>query len=223
MESLREQRHAIRTAMDYVVPDTHRAEADDVLDIYRDDRIGLQILLEFYSYPPEAKDDWICELRLVNHRQGIFLIAAITPDDGYLYLVSSEGIEFEGSMQDGFLSRDLLAFFDYDAAQDFERVCADPEALPVYEPLQQNEEICPACHVRVGECHHLGCPVEICPWCGGQLVYCSCRHDQLGVDVITSEQELARFEELLEERGRIPYSREQRPSFAADGPPVILD
>lgn len=55
--------------------------------------------------------------------------------------------------------------------------------------------------------------VEICPWCGGQLVHCSCRHDQLGVDSIETEAQLLEFEAILEERGRIPYSPEQRPSF----------
>jgi hypothetical protein len=87
----------------------------------------------------------------------------------------------------------------------------------VYEPVRLDEDICPACYAVTGEVHELGCPVELCPWCGGQLIHCACRYDQLGLDAISSEEELLQFEVILEERGRIPYSPEQRPSFAADG------
>jgi hypothetical protein len=65
--------------------------------------------------------------------------------------------------------------------------------------------------------------VEICPWCGGQLVHCDCRFEKLGLDALTTEAELTQFEVLLEERGRIPYSPEQRPAFADEGPGVFLD
>ena len=96
-------------------------------------------------------------------------------------------------------------------------------ALPIYEPLQLDEDICPACHTTAGEYHELGCPVELCPWCGGQLIHCDCRYEQLGLDAITTEAELRQFEILLEDRGRIPYSREQRPSFADEGPGIVFD
>lgn len=220
---LHEQRKAILTAMDYAVPEADRAEAEDVLDIYREDRIGLMLLLEFYNYLPEAREEWIRELRLVNRHQGIFLLAAITSQQQYLYLVSSEGIEFQGSMQDGYLARELLEFFGYDSSSAFEQICATVDTLPIYEPLQMDEDICPACHAAAGEYHELGCPVELCPWCGGQLIHCDCRYEQLGLDVIASETELMQFETLLEDRGRIPYSREQRPSFADDGPDIVFE
>jgi hypothetical protein len=223
LTDLHEQRKAILTAMDYAVPDTDRLEAEDLLDIYREDRIALTLLLEFYSYLPEAREEWIRELRLVNRHQGIFLLAAITAQQQYLYLVSSEGIEFQGSVHDGYLSRELLDFFGYANAAAFEEVCAVIDTLPIYEPLQMDADICPACHAATGEYHELGCPVEICPWCGGQLIHCDCRYDQLGLDTITSEAELMRFETLLEDRGRIPYSREQRPNYADDGPGVVFE
>jgi hypothetical protein len=43
------------------------------------------------------------------------------------------------------------------------------------------------------------------------------------LDAISSEEELLQFEALLEDRGRIPYSQEQRPSFAEDGPEIIFE
>lgn len=216
LESLEEQRKIIQEALESTVPETNRAEAEDLLEIYRDDRIGLTLLREFYTYLPEAREDWIREIRVLNRHQGIFLLAAFTPLERYLYLVSSEGLEFQGSMADGYLSEELLDFFGYESAEAFTKVCASPETLPVYEPLQMEEDICPACHAVAGEYHELGCPVELCPWCGGQLIHCDCRYEQMGLDAIASEEELLQFEALLEERGRIPYSREQRPSFADD-------
>jgi hypothetical protein len=221
--NLKKQRKAITTAMDYAVPDEFRAEADDLLDIYRDDSLGLTVLLEFYSYLPEAQEDWVREMRLVNRHQGIFLLAVKTDRDRYLYLVSSEGIEFHGRLDDGFLSQELIDFFGYENSNVFTDFCTPFDGLPIYEPLQVDEEICPACHANVGEYHELGCPVELCPWCGGQLIHCDCRFEKLGLDALTTEAELVQFEALLEERGRIPYSPEQRPSFADEGSGVLFD
>ena len=126
-------------------------------------------------------------------------------------------------MGSGFLADELLDFFGYEDVQSFARVCADLNQLPIYEPLQLDEDICPACHAQSGEYHELGCPVEVCPWCGGQLVYCDCRYEKLGLDALTTEEELLHFEALLEDQGRIAYSREQRPAFAGEGPNVVFD
>ncbi|WP_310601043.1 hypothetical protein [Desulfobulbus sp.] len=216
-EDLAQKLARIREAMDYAVAEEDRAEAEDLLDIYREDRMGLALLQEFYSYLPEAREDWVKEIRVVNRQRGIFLLVACTARDRYLYLVSSEGLEFQGSMADGYLAEELLDFFGYESTEDFAAVCASPEALAVYEPVRMDADVCPACHAVTGELHELGCPVELCPWCGGQLVHCSCRYDQLGLDAISTEEELLRFEAVLEERGRIPYAPEQRPSFAGDG------
>ena len=223
LEELNEKRTAILEAMESVVPEEFRAEAEDLLEMYREDRIGLELLLEFYSHLPESREDWIREIRVINRQRGIFLLAAMTAQERYQYLVSSEGIEFQGRVTDGFLADELIDFFGYDSAEAFKAVCDVADTLPVYEPLQLDEDICPACHAVAGEYHELGCPVEICPWCGGQLIYCDCRYEKLGLDAITSEEELQQFEVLLEEQGRLPYSREQRPSFADDGPNSVFD
>jgi hypothetical protein len=36
-------------------------------------------------------------------------------------------------------------------------------------------ERCPACGAKAGDYHVLGCDVEQCPYCGGQLISCDCR------------------------------------------------
>ena len=223
-DELKEMRKTIREVMEYAVPDGVLDKAEDLLDVYRDDRIGLNVLLEFYRTLPDAKEALVKDIVLFARQHGVFLLGAMTGlGEGYLYLVSSEGIEFQGSISDGFLARELLDFFQYESEEDFKRVCADHDHFVSYEPLQIDEDICPACHACTGEEHELGCPVEICPWCGGQFVHCSCRFEQLGLDAISTEQELLQLEVLLKERGRIPYSPEQRPSFADEGPGIIVE
>ena len=222
MDELKERRQRIRELMQYAVPENRLEQARDLLLIYRDDRIALAVLQEFYSYLPDAVEDWIKELRLVARRQGVFLLAAVTARDAYLYLVSSEGIEFHGSLPEGYLDKGLLEFFDFGDAESFRERAEDVENFPLYQPLQADRDICPACHAATGELHELGCPVEICPWCGGQLIHCSCRYDRLGLEEITDSGEIDRFEALLKEKGRIAYSPEQRPDFADDGEGIEL-
>jgi hypothetical protein len=221
MDELRQQRQHIRSLMQYAVPEKDLEAALDLLVIFRDDRIALTILEEFYSYLPDAEEDWIKEVRLVARQHGVFLLAAVASRDSYLYLVSSEGIEFHGSLLEGYLDNQLLDFFGFADSDSFKEVGQNPENFHVYQPLQGDLDVCPACHAVTGEVHELGCPVEVCPWCGGQLIGCSCRFERLEKDEMTGEQDLIRFEELLNQKGRIAYSSEQRPSFADDGPGIV--
>jgi hypothetical protein len=166
-DDLDEKRREILAAMDYAVAEADRAAAEDLLEIYREDRLGLTLLHAFYSRLPEAREAWVREIRLVNRHRGIFLLLAETAAESYFYLVSSEGVEFQGSLRDRYLAAELLDFFGYESEEAFAQVCAGAGDLPVYEPLGLDADICPACHAVAGEVHELGCPVEICPWCGG--------------------------------------------------------
>jgi hypothetical protein len=67
-----------------------------------------------------------------------------------------------------------------------------------------------------GDYHILGCPVEVCPWCEGQLSRCGCRFEQLGLEALEDEEELEELERLLEEKGRVPYAAWQCPSYPSD-------
>lgn len=223
MSELDEKIQAIRTLMEYAVPEGLMEEALDLLDIYLHDRIALDMLHEFYGFLPDARNDLVREIRVIGRRQGVFLLLAITMENGYLYLLSGEGIEFQGTVADGMYDNNVLDFFGYASREQFQAESLEPEKYPIYEPLDSDENICPACFAATGELHELGCPVELCPWCGGQLVYCGCRYEKLEVESLSSEQELARFEEILNEQGRISYSPEQRPSFIDEGPGVIIE
>jgi len=223
MSEFAKKRQAIRVLMEYAVPEDRMNEAMDLLDQYRHDRIALDLLYEFYSFLPEARSDWVREIRLLGRRKGICLLSAMTSTAGFIYLISSEGLEFQGNMADGLWDRDLLDYFGFSSRESCQQMYASPDNYPVYEPVDSDLDICPACHAATGEVHELGCPVEICPWCGGQLVYCNCRFDKLETDGISNDQDLLRFEVILNARGRIPYAPEQRPSFADDGPGVIIE
>jgi len=223
MDEMKKQRQAIRKAMEYAVGDNDLAVALDVLMQYREDRVAQDLLLEFYSFLPEAQADYVREIRLVARSRGLFLLAAMTDLSAYMYLVSSEGVEFHGAVDQGYLDAELLQFFDFADLDAFREHCGTGESLPAYEPLQLDVDVCPACHVVTGEFHELGCPLEVCPWCGGQLVRCPCRFEHLEVETMGSEEEIVRFEALLEERGRVAYSPDQRPDFADDGPGVVFE
>ncbi len=223
MDDFREKRQAVRDLIEYAVPEGRIGDAVDLLDMYREDRIALALLQEFYSFLPEAVNDLVREIRLVHRRQGMFLLAIATGESAYLYLVSSEGVEFQGPLAEGIWDRDLLDFFGYESREKFLVECRAIDNFGVYESVGSDVNVCPACHAETGELHEFGCPVELCPWCGGQLVHCSCRFDKLEVERLSTEEDILRFEAMVNEQGRIPYSPEQRPSFADEGPGIVIE
>ncbi len=211
--SLDARNAAIRELMEFSVPKQYLSDAAELLDTYQDDRIAVELLHEFYSYLPDAKDDWVQEIRLISRQKGLFLLLAMTSISGYVYLVSSEGIEFHGTIEEGIWDKELLDYFDIEDPKDLLQHNTAQDLFPLLDSLSCDTEICPACHASVGENHVFGCPVEICPWCAGQFVHCNCRFEKLGVETISTDDELVAVEQMLEDQGRIPYSSKQRPSF----------
>ena len=83
------------------------------------------------------------------------------------------------------------------------------------------KEICHDCDCLEGEIHKLGCDMETCPFCGGQLLSCECCYIQLGYDVDEtkpynglpeevymhglSDEEVRKWYEILVKKGRIPF------------------
>ena len=47
--------------------------------------------------------------------------------------------------------------------------------------IMTGDSICHDCGVKEGEIHELGCDMEICCFCGGQLFSCECCYKELGL------------------------------------------
>ena len=54
----------------------------------------------------------------------------------------------------------------------YERVKAGDELDSI--PNMDATIVCHDCNVVAGQCHHLGCDMERCPVCRGQLFLCDC-------------------------------------------------
>jgi len=204
----------IELLMQYAVPPDQRPEAAALVKKYDSDGIALNIFHSFYSFLPEGLDDAIKILRLLTSREGTFLICASTLIGDYLYLANGERAEFLGSFSEGIEEEEVLEFFRLKDREAFLKKYADLGQFPVYVPAFLHSNLCPACQAGDGELHALGCPVEICPWCGGQLTSCPCRFKLLARDRLHTESQLDALKEKLEKKGRVPFNAEEhRPDY----------
>lgn len=209
----------LRLLVQYSAPEEHRSEAIALAERYQNDRIALSILHTFYSFLPEAEEDWIDTLRLVAEKQGIFLICASSMLSAYLYLVGSEETVFCGPLEEGITDGEILSFYGWNDLTDFQKHCRQEQSLPEYQPVAEDHKRCPVCAVAEGECHIMGCPVEICPWCGGQLIHCNCRFQKTGRAAFTSDSHLDELYEKLSQTGRIPFN----PANQSPAPAAVKD
>lgn len=88
------------------------------------------------------------------------------------------------------------------------------------EEIKRNKT-CHDCGVGEGQLHEFGCDVERCPFCGGQLLSCTCCYTRLGYNIDEtllyaglpkevykyglSEDEKKKWMDMLEKKGRIPF------------------
>jgi hypothetical protein len=213
-KTLAERKKDIQFLMKYAVPKDEVETATALLEKYDADIIALNLLHSFYIHLPEGTDDSVNGLRLLKRRQGVFLICVSTGSGiNYLYVVNNEAAHILGTLAEGIIDRELLDFFGYVDNREVLALTKEPEKLQEYEPYTADSNLCPSCHAAVGEFHTLGCPVEICPWCSGQLTYCNCRFTRLDIESMDKLAQIEKLRELLEEVGRIAFKKEHAPGY----------
>lgn len=216
-ETLADLRKELDLLMEYGAPAAERATLDALVDRYAADIIALKVFRSFYSYLPEAQDDGIVELRRIANHQGVFLLCAKSRLDEYLYLADREQAEFLGTLREGIRDAEILAFFGWPDREAFLKTVANPTGLPTHRPVNEAPDLCPVCGTADGELHTFGCPVEVCPWCEGQLTRCPCRYDKTGRKEFNQDSHVDEFLELAEKKGRVPFvALEQRPAFKTE-------
>lgn len=197
----------------YAVPEDEFQTAAALVERYNLDKRILRLCREFYSTLPEAREEPITKISRLLDRKGVYLFVVTTTSYSYLYLVSDEHVLWVGEYQRE-VNTELLSFFGFESQQDFQKICLPVADLEEYDDKTlESQETCPACGVDEDEFHFLGCVVEECPWCGGQLSKCNCRFEQLDIDEITTEEQLEDFKDKLEAKGRVPYRKKQAPSY----------
>lgn len=174
----------------------------------------MRVLYRHYSELPEAIEQPIVRIETLFCRQGVTLYLVMSPVESHFYLLSTDHVLWLG-LSDQEVDRDVLNYFNLDSQKSLQNRVAEVQAGSTSgdEIKGVIRGVCPACGVVEGEVHLLGCVVEVCPWCDGQLSQCNCRFDQLGVKEITTEEELDRFEEILDAKGRIPFTNDHKPAY----------
>lgn len=216
-KTLAELVEEISLLIEYGGPEEELALLNEVLEKYAADRISLQVFQHFYSYLPEAMADGITKISRVANRQGAFLLCAITLSSSYLYLVTNETAALIGPLTEGLTDQELLEFFGWRDSDHFISETSNQAELPEHIPTNDSQDLCPVCGTGDGELHTFGCPVEVCPWCEGQLTNCECRFIKTGRNNFSCDSHLEELLDVLEAKGRIPFAAtEHRPSFMSE-------
>jgi len=203
----------IKLFIQYSVPENEIQSAVALVDKYTNNAFVVRLFREYYSSLPEAREEAIVRVSRLIDQQGVHLFVVSTAYYSYLYAVSVDHVLLLGEYQQE-VDTEVLSFFGFQNQEDFLKICPSIGSLDEYPSAQKAEKaLCPVCGVTEGECHLLGCTVEICPWCAGQLSNCNCRFEQLETDDILDEQELEKFIDLLDAKGRLPYQKIQAPSY----------
>ena len=202
------------------------AVTPDELDIAREmvkrnrkNPLVLAVLFDFYKRLPELRDEAVKDVCEIVSRLECYLLEVKTNNYAYLYFYDGENTVYVGEKKDGIDDSDILSFFGYSNNDELKKNLEEGRGGNEnnVDDISAGHSFCPACSVKEGALHELGCPVEVCPWCDSQFTYCNCRFEKLGIDEIESEDDIDRLEIILNEKGRIPYKSEQSPAYPVAG------
>jgi hypothetical protein len=203
----------IKLYIRYAVPESEIERAAALVERYRKNRRILALLREYYVALPDAREEPVLRISKLLQRQGVVLYVLTTTSTAQIYAVSVDEIVWLGEYP-GALDPEISGLWGFADHAEFLKICVpvgDLEDLAVVAGETGRE--CPICGVEAGEYHILGCSVEVCPWCEGQLNKCNCRFEQLEVDLFESDEHLERFLDILHAKGRIPFEEQQAPFY----------
>ena len=207
--TLKELKKEIFLLIDYAAPKDQIDNARKFVTEMQTDRIALHVLKEFYSFLPEAENDFISTIQLLDSRQKTFLMLVSTNLDKYFYISNIEHSEYLGKHADGIWDQEVLDLLGLDREEALKKF-KSPDIFPKYIPLGHGQGHCMVCSAKSGETHELGCPVEICPWCEGQLANCNCRFEKMGSEQLKTKKQIDSFLDLLNKKGRVPFDASQK-------------
>lgn len=203
----------IKLFIQYSVPEAEIQSAIALVERYRSNAFVMRLFREYYFCLPEAREEAVVRIARLVDRQGVHLFVISTVAFSYLYAVSADQVLLLGEYRKE-VDPQVLSFFGFQSQEEFLKICPLIDELEEYPSTEKAEkEICAVCGVAEGEYHLLGCTVEICPWCDGQLSNCNCRFEQLKEDDIEDEGQLEEFIGLLTAKGRVPYQKVQAPAY----------
>ena len=204
----------IKLFVQYSVPEKDLQSAVALIERYKHNAFIVRLFREYYSNLPETREEAVVRIARLIDQKGVHLFVVTTASFSYLYAVSAEHVLLLGEYRQDDVDTEVLAFFGLESQEEFLELCLPVVDLEEYAETGTSEKtICPVCGVPEGDNHLLGCTVEICPWCEGQLSYCNCRFEQLDTDTIEDEEQLETFLDMLTDKGRIPYRKSQAPAF----------
>ncbi len=212
-EYIKNLRQEIQSYIPFAVPEQEQAAALQLVEQYRSNELALRLLHDYYTALPDAWEEAVTGISELEHREGVHLFVLICTNHNWLYAVTLEDVALIAEYGQE-VPKDVALFFSHAAVKDFLASCPPVEDLEEYGKAQAAAVThCPACGVAEGEEHLAGYVVEVCPWCNGQLQGCNCRFEKLDLTEITTEAQVEEFLELLQEKGRIPFEKDQAPYY----------
>jgi hypothetical protein len=203
----------ISLLVEYGVEESDKEKALLFLERAKKSPIALTVLKDFYSTLPGAEEEPVINIVQLEKFQGGYLLGVVCPDHEYLYLYGEEKASCVGPLHEGVDDTDILTYFGLSSNTEFQRRHPSLQRAEDIIVVDEKRVCCPICAVEDGEFHILGCAVEVCPWCGGQLSKCGCRFEEMKIAEYESEDDLSAFEELLEEKGRVSFTADQAPAY----------